>query len=162
MASCFRLTDMPNWMEYLKSFWNWVRGGIPGDIRSALVGSAVASVTTIVTTAFIAPEPLHFAAFANAQGYTQPLKPLAKVVSASGEMVEFEFQPPELRETYVCEFAQVEATSHRQLMLSYLGRYPTCFAVSQMSPDKYRVFTSASTVDIQKVKDNFLCKCPTP
>lgn len=116
----------------------------------------------MVTTALIDPQPLHFSAFANSQGYTQPLGPLSNVVSKSGETVKFEFQPPELQKAYVCEFAQVEATTHRQLMLSYLSRYPTCFAVSQMSQDKYRVFTTGSTVDIRIVKGNFLCKCPAP
>lgn len=153
---------MPDWRRCLKSLWEWLKEGIPGDIRSIVVSSVVAAVIAMVTTAWIGPEPLHFSAFANAQGYTQPLEPLNNAVSKSGETVEFDFQPPELRKAYVCEFAQVEATTHRQLMLSYLSRYPTCFAVSQMSQDKYRVFTTGSTVDIRNVNGNFLCKCPAP
>lgn len=148
--------------RYLRSTWEWLKEGIPGDIRSTVVGAAVATTITMVTTAWIGQEPLKFSAFANAQGYTQPLEPLSNAVAKSGEAVEFVFQPPELRMAYVCEFAQVEAATHRQLMLSYLSRYPTCFAVSQMSQDEYRVFTTGSTVDLRKANGNFLCKCPAP
>lgn len=127
---------MPDWRRCLKSLWEWLKEGIPGDIRSIVVSSVVAAVITMVTTAWIGPEPLHFSAFANAQGYTQALEPLNNAVSKSGETVEFEFQPPELRKAYVCEFAQVEATTHRQLMLSYLSdtrhvlRFRRCLRIS--------------------------------
>ncbi|NKM69414.1 hypothetical protein [Rhizobium laguerreae] len=153
---------MPRLKTYLSGRWRWFVDGLSGDIRSAFVGAAVGSLSTMVVTALARSEPIYFSAVANAQGYAQPLRPLGNAVISSGEDVIFEYQPPELEKTYVCEFAQVEAETHRQLMLNYLSRYPTCFAVTQLSPSKYRVFTTASTMDIQRSNGNFLCKCPLP
>ncbi|WP_075289799.1 hypothetical protein [Pararhizobium arenae] len=151
-----------NWLgTYLYRGWRWLIYGLPGDIRSAAVGAVTGIVFTAMMTALLTPDPVFFSSFANAQGYAQPLEPLNSIVISSGEDVSFEFQPPELKKAYVCEFAQVEAENHRQLMLSYLGRYPTCFAVAQLSASKYRVFITASTVDVRQSDGNYFCKCPT-
>lgn len=148
--------------KFLLGRWRWFIDGLPGDIRSAAVGAASGSLFTMLVTALVSHDLVYFSAFANAQGYAQPLELLTSTVLSSGEDVVFEYQPAELRKTYVCEFAQVEAETHRQLMLNYLGRYPTCFAVTRLSSNKYRVFTTASTVDLQQNGGSYFCKCPAP
>ncbi|NTI16089.1 hypothetical protein G6L29_10620 [Agrobacterium rhizogenes] len=146
-------------LNHLRKFWNWLIEGTASDIRAALVGIVFATISSYAYAMFFQGKPLHFEAFTNKDGMAQPLPALSRAVTDGDKSLQFAFSPPELQQTFICEFARIEAATARELMLAYLSRYPTCFAVTQLSENSYRVFTTRSTTDIVHKDQSNFCKC---
>ncbi|MBY5431659.1 hypothetical protein [Rhizobium leguminosarum] len=146
-------------LKHLRRFWNWLLEGTASDVRAAFVGIVFATISSYAYAMLFQGTPLHFEAFTNKDGVGQPLPALSKDVTEADKSLQFAFSPPELQQTFICEFARIEAATARELMLAYLSRYPTCFAVTQLSENSYRVFTTSSTTDIVQRNQNYFCKC---
>lgn len=159
LAFCFQRFRMAFGLEHLRKFWNWWLEGTASDVRAALVGIVFAAISSYVYAMFFEGTPLHFEAFTNKDGVAQPLPALSRAVTEADKSLQFAFSPPELQQTFICEFARIEAATARELMLAYLSRYPTCFAVTQLSENSYRVFTTRSTTDIAQKSQSYFCKC---
>lgn len=159
LAFCFQRFRMAVGLEHLRKFWNWWLEGTASDVRAALVGIVFAAISSYVYAILFEGTPLHFEAFTNKDGVAQPLPALSRAVTEADKSLQLAFSPPELQHTFICEFARIEAATARELMLAYLSRYPTCFAVTQLSENSYRVFTTRSTTDIAKKNQSYFCKC---
>ncbi|MEH2699142.1 hypothetical protein ELG72_15030 [Rhizobium leguminosarum] len=146
-------------LKHLRKSWNWLVEGTASDVRAAFVGIVFAAISSYAYAMFFQGKPLHFEAFTNKDGVAQPLPALSRAVTDGDKSLEFAFSPPELQQTFICEFTRIEAATARELMLAYLSRYPTCFAVTQLSENTYRVFTTRSTTDIVHKDQSYFCKC---
>lgn len=146
-------------LKHLRKFWNWLIEGTASDIRAALVGIVCAAIGSYAYAMLFQGKPLHFEALTNKDGVAQPLPALSRAVAERDKSLQFTFSPPELQQTFICEFARIEAPTARELMLAYLSRYPTCFAVTQLDENSYRVFTTRSTTDIVQKNQSYFCKC---
>ncbi|PKA43193.1 hypothetical protein CWR43_14190 [Rhizobium sullae] len=146
-------------LNHLRKFGNWLIEGTASDIRAAFVGIVFAAISSYAYAMFFQGKPLHFEAFTNKDGVAQPLPALSRAVTDGDKSLQFVFSPPDLQKTFICEFARIEAASPRELMLTYLSRYPTCFAVTQLNENSYRVFTTRSTTDLLQKDQSYFCKC---
>lgn len=142
-----------------KKVWGWFIEGAASDLRSAVVASVAGSLVALLTAYFFTQKPLEFSAYTSSQGYAQPLPALVSTLAQHKAKATFEFSPPELERTFVCEFSQIEATTAEGLLLSYLNKYPGCFSVSQMSATKFRIFIPPGARDLQVKGGNYLCRC---
>jgi len=147
-----------------KAFWSWFIGGLPGDVRSAAVGAAVATVATIALNTIVAaffspPPPREFFVFTNDQGFAQPMRAFLDQLKEEQAAPKFVFDPPSLEQLYVCEYAYLSAPSVREIVLTYLNTYSMCLSVSEIAPQSYVIRGNKRSGFLTEQNGNWLCKC---
>jgi hypothetical protein len=135
---------------------------LTGDVRSAVIGSItgsiIATITTIVTAAFLVNPPLQYSVFVNDDGFGQP-KGLFDLAERHDPKLILTFRPAELRSVYVCEYKLVNGESWKKLVLTYLDAYRDCFDVNARSDEDYIISPNMRTSVLAKKQTTYLCKC---
>jgi hypothetical protein len=73
--------------------------------------------------------------------------------------IALQFNPPELRHVYVCEFKRLAGESYRKILLQYFDSYRECFDVSVRGENEYVIFPNKRTSRLGQRKSTFLCAC---
>jgi len=142
---------------------SWAReffaiGKVIGDVRSAVVGSIVAAITTYLLATLTPGPPLHFEVKVNSDGYGQPLG-LFSTAEREDPKLKLTFKPEGLRQAFVCEFKQVTGAKWKDLVLSYLDTYRECFDVSAQGDDNYTIFPNRRSARMTLREGAYFCKC---
>jgi hypothetical protein len=119
---------MSDWKQWV--YWEppWI-----GDvIISSIVGAIVGIVAGHYTDAFSRPPPKSATIWTNELGQARPMMTLIPPLKRENKIA-IRFDPPELEQVVVCEFSHVTGESASEVVLSYLGRYPMCFVVTEKS-----------------------------
>ena len=156
------------WMiEAAKRLANWVWHFSPPWIVDTLlsitiVGLAATYITNYVeqvAKALEAPPSKTAVMWLNDYGQTEPfdllVTPIEEEKSAS-----ITFEPPELRQAIVCEFAQVSGHTHKELLVAYLDKFSMCFlAIERVTNEQYSIRPNLASNQMTKKNDRWMCLC---
>jgi hypothetical protein len=146
-----------------KSLWAWLRDffswqNLFKDLRSAVVSSFVGAATALLTAWLISPANLSFTVGVNSSGIGRP-KALFDTAQKEEPKLKLNFFPPELRDTYVCEFKRLNGTDWKKMVLDYLDAYRDCFDVSAQGENTFSVYPNWRSSVLIKRSGAYLCKC---
>lgn len=131
-----------------------------GDVRSAIVGGTMGAVTSIVVALFTASALVTYSVFPSVDGWAMPLPALVDHARSEDRSLEIKFQPEDVQETFVCEFAQVSAATYKELFLEYMDRYQGCFELAQVHENTFRISPNAKSGMMTKTAgSSWQCKC---
>lgn len=133
--------------------------GIFGDIRSTLVGSLVGAVVALIAAAWAAEAPKERWIFTNDEGYAQPMRILLDPLEREEGKITIRFEPEDLEQIYVCEYAHLTGSSYREILFTYLDRYSMCLWVAEMSSSEYIIRANTHSGFLDRRNGNWLCKC---
>lgn len=135
------------------------RWGIFGDVRSAVVGSIFGAIVGLMAVALADEPPKHRWVFTNESGYAQPIRSLLDPLEKEGSDITMSFEPTELEQIFVCEYAHLSGFSDREILFAYLDRYSMCLWVVQRSPSEFAVRPNLNAGFLTKRDGNWFCKC---
>lgn len=128
------------------------------DVRSAIIASITAFVITLGTNWLFAKSPVEFIQDVNAEGIGKP-EALFQLAEEEDPKLKLQFNPPELRHVYVCEFKRLAGESYRKILLQYFDSYRECFDVAVRGENEYVIFPNKRTSRLEQRKSTFLCAC---
>jgi hypothetical protein len=135
---------------------------LAGDVRSAVIasvtGSIIGAVAGLLAAALFTATPLEFIVDVNSSGYGQP-KGLFDTAQKEDKKLQLQFVPPNLRETYVCEFKRVTGADWKRMVLDYLDTYRECFDVSARGENSFLISANNRSTRLVQKDGAFLCKC---
>jgi len=140
----------PNWLS---------KEHVIGDVRSSVVGGLMGSLTTLLVAWLTSSSPVTYAVFPSEDGWAMPLPDLVDHARGEDQSLGISFQPDEVQETYVCEFAQVSASTYRELFLTYMDRYQACFDLTQVQENEFLVRPNDKSGLMTKAGSSWQCKC---
>ena len=121
------------------------------DVKSALIGSGVA---TIITGLWIAVEEYSQSAFFQTgagNGIGSPSQ-IIDVANSSYDGKKITLEPPELADTRVCEYYAGRGDDYFDIALDYILQYKTCFVVKDRVTNQDRwAITGALLVALEKI-----------
>ena len=140
--------------------WNLLRKArwLFKDIRSAAVASVISTFSTI-TVVQCSQMERNIIIDTNRDGYAQPMPILLSQIESEGHLISVDFSPPEIRKTFVCEYADISARSWDAVFFAYLNRYPMCFSLNQTSDVSYSVRPNTRSGEMLEVNNVWFCKC---
>jgi hypothetical protein len=146
----------------IRGGWGWLqRYGIVGDVRSAIVGSAVAAViSTLIAWHYEPGPPKEIEIRINSDGLASPMAALIAEAQKDVDPTAFSFEPPAFKDVWVCEYSHLTGYSGREMMLAYLSKYSMCFSVVQTADRVYSIRPNPNvTPEFRKDGDAWFCRC---
>lgn len=149
-------------VQLIRSWWDRVqRYGIFRDVRSAIVGSAVAAVISTVIAWYYAPgPPKEIEIRINSDGFASPMAALVAEAKRDSDPTSFSFEPAAFADVWVCEYSHLTGYSGREMMLAYLSKYSMCFSVVQTTERAYSIRPNPNpTPDLEASENSWFCRC---
>jgi len=137
---------------------------IPSDIRSGLVGAAATwiagGILLVLSTQCASPRPKEFTTPLNANGESQPLPILTRLLEreTAGATV-VRFVPESVQQAYVCEFARLKAETAQDLLFDYIDRYNMCFNVRALSEREFVISSNMHSGQMIERDGTWHCRC---
>lgn len=135
---------------------------IVGDVRSALVGSVVGSITGIVL-AFVVTScsaSKEYTTFPSKDGYTQPFTELVYRATAENPKLKVAFVPPELSNAYVCEYVHLTGPTNQDLLFQYVTKFKDCFLLRQKDENSFSILKNTDNDKMSLTNGSWMCMCP--
>lgn len=144
----------------LRRAYLWFVRGLPGDVRSSVVASAVAGIWLSVASSCSAASEVEIASYLDKNGMSSPLPAIVRLMKADDQPTSVTFEPANLAGLRVCEFAHMRAASGRELLLSYIDRYSMCLDMSEGEESSFVIRPNRRSQQMtQDPQGNWLCKC---
>jgi hypothetical protein len=135
------------------------RWGIVGDLRSATVGSVFGAIVGLIAVAIAAQPGKETLIFTNEDGYAQPMQALLAPLNKEEREVTVTFEPPDLRDVYVCEYTRIVGFSYYELVLFYFDKYSMCLLPIKRSEVEFVIKPNLHSGFLANKDGNWLCKC---
>jgi len=133
--------------------------GIFGDVRSAVVGSLVGAIVGLIAAALAENPEKETLILTNDDGYAQPMRALLDPMESEEEDISITFEPADLKDVYVCEYARISGFSSREIFFSYLDRYSMCLWMVERSASEYVIKPNLNAGFLSQRDENWFCKC---
>src|SRR5579871_5864008 len=124
------------------------------DVRSAVVSALVGFFAGTLAWASGSPRQVTIVP-SETLGYAVPMPALLEQLKDTEFKVSF--QPANLKQVRVCEFAHLQGSTGFDMFLEYLSKYPECFTLQQTSEQAYVVQSGSA---LSGRKGALYCKCP--
>ncbi|WP_156029569.1 hypothetical protein [Ancylobacter sp. FA202] len=148
--------------QRLGAFFTWLIRGLLKDVRSAVVGAAVASLISFAIAYSDAPQRETWI-YTNDGGIAEPFKvllgELRRVPDSAEAKYDVKFEPLSLQSTYVCEFSHLTGKTAKDMLFQYLSRYSGCFVVSEISGTSIVIRPNKKSGIMIDLGDTWNCKC---
>jgi hypothetical protein len=110
------------------------------------------TIATLLITWLTTATPVTYSVYPSVDGWAMPLPELVAL--------KIRFQPEQISQTYVCEFAELSALNYRQLFLAYVERYQACFDLRQVQENEFSIRPNIRSGQMTEVADgSWQCKC---
>ena len=141
-----------------------VRAAIVGSVTGSIFGSVVALCWELLTAT---TPPITVVIGVDNKGQAQPALMFSEAVKTSGneqDQLALTFDPPSLMKITICEYAILTGRTYKEIVLSYIDRYPMCFSVSQQGANKITIKPNRVSGLLKSEKttsgeEAFFCKC---
>src|SRR5262245_10236313 len=104
----------------------WIVDQIVSVPISSLLGGGLALTVAYCSSAFSQPPAKVANIWTNDLGQARPMATILPPLRKQ-EKVTVAFEPAEVEQVIVCEFARVTGSSVEDVVLAYLAEYPMCF-----------------------------------
>lgn len=152
---------MPLWKRLFNFLRHYFRVRFVPDLWSTLLSSAVGSAITIVTAVALAKEaPKEILVLPNDQGFAKPMQSLDRAIQRDEGPINVKYEPANLKDMVVCEFAKVSGHTGREMLFSYIERYPMCVRVFQVSETSYTLRPNETSGEMTSKNSQWFCRCP--
>jgi hypothetical protein len=141
-------------------FWsNYFPNGLIADVRATIVGALVGWIIGIVTVAASFPDPIEHFVQTSIDGYAQPLGAMVRQIELYNADTTINFDPPDVRDVFVCESAYLTGASYRDIFLKYVDRYSLCLDINQVNKDSFTVRPNRLSGAMSMINEEWHCKC---
>ncbi len=107
--------------------WAWFRAThIPADFRATLVAAIVSTLMTWGWAAWARENTQEIYVYPDDTGFAQPMLLLDEAVRNDDDegAIAVKYEPASVREMVVCEYVYLSGLSGREMLFSYLEKYP--------------------------------------
>jgi hypothetical protein len=141
----------------LRKVWTYLTGRFWVDVWSVVLSAIIAS---LVTSATARDAPKEILVLPNDQGFAKPMTSLARFVRADPDAISVTYDPVNLEEMVVCEFAHLTGSTGREMLFSYLEKYPMCLRLFQTSTKEFTIRPNQASGEIAEKNGQWVCRCP--
>ena len=151
--------------------WDWFRHSAIGSFEppwivdqivsvpiSSLLGGGLALLVAYYYAAFAQPPAKVANIWTNDAGQAQPMETILPPLREE-KSVRIRFDPPNLEQVIVCEYARITGSTAEDVALIYLAKYPMCFYVNEVDEKTRLVRPNRASQQMKEVNGQWFCAC---
>lgn len=143
---------------WLCSFGHWFMWGIPGDLRSAVVGSIVAvTFTGLIAWAFENSVTLKSAISEDSSSFANAVPIYNGVVRNTD--IEISFDSKKTRNMLFCETIFMTAPDYEKLLFKFIEKYRGCLRITRIGDASWKIKTNNKSPSIKTSEKHNFCHC---